>query len=250
MKNAKLVFWIAICSFSIQTGTAQEIDNCLKPGMILDLMHINTNPDAEREARVDFLNNVYFPAVREGLPGTVSYHVEGIGGERSGQHVKFSLHASQAIRDKYFHAEGQGLGMTEEAMKLWEAAKVKGGVTQEKVKSLFNGWDFSNFNFWKIVSAAGRQPEHCELSGLEIDMHYLVKKQDVDKEKLEKQLIKKLKSLSTNDSQLFLLYSDRGTRMGAYAILDLHASGKNCKEAIMNSDLKLDASLFSSYRIW
>lgn len=251
MKGLRLILLLTICFLAWQTGHSQQFENYLKPGMVLDLLHINTKAGTDREARLDFLNNVWAPAIREGLPGTVSIHVEGIDGERNEQHAKFSLFSSVAIRDKYFRGgDEDAIGMTEEAKQLWAEARAKGGVTQEKVRSFFEGYDSSNFNFWQIVSATDPRPSLAGLHGMEMDMHYLSPDQGTDHEKLEKQLNKKLRQFASADRQYLLLLSDRGTREGSYAIMELHKPGQSQKKAIMDSDLKLDASLFSTYRIW
>lgn len=233
---------------SIQIGQSQESNNWLKSGTILTLLHIYNQPDVGRSTRIDFLNNVYFPVIQEALPGTFSFHLEGIDGERSGQHVRFTLIASEDIQDKYFKEEGQKIGMTKEARELWD--KATEDLPHEKIGQLFKGWDFSIFNFWKIISATPTQTEFSGLQGWEIAMYYLIEEHDSRNQKWEKQMAKKLRNLSKGGSQLFLLFSEGGTRKGSYAIMELHQSGQSQKEAITDSELNLEPRLFSTYRIW
>jgi hypothetical protein len=67
---------------------------------------------------------------------------------------------------------------------------------------------------------------------------------------VEKQLKEALKKTDYPHSQFFILYGDRDTRKGGYAILELHTPGQSQKSVFENSDLPLEKGLFSSYRIW
>ncbi len=224
----------------------QKTQDWLKPGAILDIFHAKLGPYAERDSVIDFLNNEYMPVMAEAFPQTYAFHIEGIDGDRKGQHVKFWVFSSTAVRDSYFPVAG---GRPTDSY-ITHNEKASRQVSTNKMIELFRGWDFDFKTDWKIVGATEARASLEELPGLVMDVHYLAKKQNVSRRELQNHLATTLQQLKGENSQFFLLYGDRDTRKGTYAILELHAPGESKKEQICSSGLVFEGALFSSYRIW
>ncbi len=244
MRTKQIILGIVLGLIS-QTVSAQKVDDWFNEDAVLDIFHVKTGPNASREEIVSFLDNEYFPVTENAYPGTVQFHVEGITGDRMGQHVKFWIFSTVAVRASYFPETGKP------SEKYWKYRKAEDKkISQNKMVELFRGWDWDFKTDWRIIGKTEDRKNLDAIKGLEFDVHYISMDFKGDKGMAEKQLKEALKKTDYPDSQFFILYGERDTRKGGYAIMELHTPGHSYKSVIENSDLPLDKELFSSYRIW
>lgn len=243
--KTKIILGIAFLGLFSQILSAQKVDDWFNVDALLDIYHIKTSPQASREEIVSFLNDEYFPVVENAYPGTVQFHVEGIAGDRKGQHAKFWIFPTVAVRNSYYPELGK---TSAKYVKYRKAVDKK--VSQNKMVDLFRGWDYDFNTDWRIIGMTEGRKNWDGIKGLEFDVHYVSMDYKGNHVMVKKQLKETLKNKVYPDSQFFILYGERDIRKGGYAILELHTPGQSQKSVIENLELPLEKDLFSSYRIW
>ncbi len=245
MKTKQIILSITLLGLIFQTVSAQKVDDWFNENAILDIFHVKASPNATGDEIVSFLNDEYFPVMENAYPGTLLLHMESIAGERKGQHVKFWIFSTVAVRDSYF----LGGPNTSEKYKTY-SKKVSRKISQNKMVELFRGWDWDFKTDWELIGKTEDRKNLDDIKGLEFDIHYVSMDYKGDHAMTENQLKETLKNTDYPDSQFFILYGERDTREGGFAILELHTPGQSYKSVLENSDLPLEKDLFSSYRIW
>ena len=245
MKIYNFIFALSLLFVSTFTQ-AQRTSDWMKTGAVLDIFHAITGPHAARDSVIAFLNEEYMPVVTEAFPETRSFHLEGIAGDRKGQHAKFWIFASVAVRDSYFPKAG---GRPTKRY-LTHNKEMNRKYSYNKMVELFRGWDYSFKTDWEIVGKTPDLPGLNGLRGIEMDVHYLARKPGMSKKKLAGFLVEKLAAIECTTSQFFVIHGDRDTRKNHFAVLELHQPGQSQRDKIANLDLLWEPKLYSSYRIW
>ena len=245
MKTKQIILTLILSGFIGQTVSAQKVDDWFNENAILDIFHIKTSPNATRDEIVSFLNDEYFPVAETAYPGTILLHLEGIDGDRKGQHAKFWIFSSADVRDSYFPK----IKTVSDKYKTY-TKKLDREISQNKMVELFRGWDWSYKIDWRIVGIIKSKKPPMNLKGLEMEVHHLSLDFAGDKNSVEKKLGELMNRVEHPDSQFYILMGERDMRAGGYAILELHTPGHSYRSVIENADLPLEKGLFSSYHIW
>jgi hypothetical protein len=242
MKTIQIILGIALLGLISQTVSAQKVDDCLNENAILSIFHVKSSPHASRDEIVSFLNDEYFAVAESAYPGTILLHLEGIVGDRKGQHARFWIFPSADVRNSYF------LDIETATDKYYTyTKKLDRKISQNKMVELFRGWDWRYNTNWRIVGLTKGKNPLTNLRGLELDVHHLSLDFDGDKKAVEQKLGELVNRV---DSQFYILLGERDQRVGGYAILELHTPGHSHKSVFENAELPLEKGLFSSYRIW
>ncbi len=245
MKTNKIILGIILSGFIAQIGSAQKVDDWFNENAVLHILHAKTSPHASKDEIVSFLNDEYFPVAESAYPGAILLHLEGIDGDRKGQHAKFWIFSSVDVRNSYFPKAKTATDKYKTYTK-----KLDRQISQNKMVELFRGWDMSLLIDWMIVGINQGKNPLANLKGLEMDVHHLSLDFPGDKNSVEKKLGELMNGVEHPDSQFYILLGERFMRVGGHAILELHKPGHSYRSIIENADLPLEKGLFSSYHIW
>lgn len=245
VKAASLFLFTTLISLSALPVRAQKVTDWLNMDAVMLIWHAKTSPYATREEVMDFLQNDYFPVEAEAFPQLYSVQLEGIAGERKGQHCKWWLFESVEARNSYFPQEG---GEPTERYYRYAREKDK-KISQNRLTELFRGFDTDFNSYYIVVSKSEARERLAELPGLEMDMHYLPLDYGGDLDRVRTALYEQIKDGGYPNSQFFIYYSDRYARKGTYTIMELHLPGHSHRLRVEEADLPLEKELFSSYRI-